>query len=432
MVAAELDVAIGAEHQQAARGELPGGEAEQEERGLVGPVEVVEHDHQWAVACGGEQQAGHGVEEAEAGLLAVGTRRRLDVELLGDLGDQLGDLGRPAAELPRQCDGVRVPGVGADRLHPRPVGRCALVLAAAAPVNPGAAHAGVGSQFLRRARLADPRLAHQQLQRPAAGEGAVDGLAQALELALATDEDAARQALEWIRLAGLDRVVGLLLQRGEDLLARLGGVRRTVLRPLGEQRHHGPVERLGDLRVVPGGRHRVGVQVLADDRDRVVSGEGRLAGEHLVEQGAERVEVAAGAGGLAERLLGRQVGHRADEGAAAHSGPGLRRGQAEIAEPGAPVVVDPDVRRLQVAVDDAARVGVLERAGDVRRDLDRPLDLEVTAGRGEQALDVAARHVAADDERIAVVLAGVEDGDHVRVVAELAHRIGLAARPRLD
>ena len=42
-----------------------------------------------------------------------------------------------------------------------------------------------------------------------------------------------------------------------------------------------------------------------------------------------------------------------------------------------PVRVEPDVRRLDVAVDDAERVGVLERAQHVGRDLDRLLDLEL-------------------------------------------------------
>ena len=96
------------------------------------------------------------------------------------------------------------------------------------------------------------------------------------------------------------------------------------------------------------------------------------------------------------------------------------------------VVVDPDVRRLQVSMDDAARVRVLEGAGDVRGDLDGARHLEMSAGRGEQALDVAARHVDADDEGVAVVLAGIEDGDDVSVVAELAHRLGLSARTGLD
>ena len=96
------------------------------------------------------------------------------------------------------------------------------------------------------------------------------------------------------------------------------------------------------------------------------------------------------------------------------------------------IVVDPDVRRLQVAVDDSAGMGVLQRSRDVDGDLDRARDLGPAAGGGQEALDVPARHVAADDERIAVVLAGVENRYDVRMLPELAHRVGLAARPRLD
>jgi hypothetical protein len=102
------------------------------------------------------------------------------------------------------------------------------------------------------------------------------------------------------------------------------------------------------------------VQVLGDDRDRVVARERRLAGEHLVEEGAERVEVALRAGRLAQRLFRWQVSDRADQGPAADSGARLGCRQAEVAESGVAVVVDPDVRGLQVAVDDPARVRVLE------------------------------------------------------------------------
>ena len=171
--------------------------------------------------------------------------------------------------------------------------------------------------------------------------------------------------------------------------------------------------------------------MLGDDRDRVVAREWRLAGEHLVEEGPERIEVGLRPCRLAERLLGGQIGDRADQRAAADPGSGLGRGQAEVAKSRVAVVVDPHVCGLQVAVNDAAGVGVLERAGDVGGDLDRPSHLEAPAGRREQASDVATRHVAADDEGIAGVLTRVEDRDDLRVVAELSHRIGFAARPGL-
>jgi hypothetical protein len=74
----------------------------------------------------------------------------------------------------------------------------------------------------------------------------------------------------------------LLLERGEHPLPSLRGVGGAFLGTLGEQGQHDPVERLGHLRVMTGGRDRVGVQVLGDDRDGVVARERRLAGKHLV------------------------------------------------------------------------------------------------------------------------------------------------------
>jgi hypothetical protein len=174
------------------------------------------------------------------------------------------------------------------------------------------------------------------------------------------------------------------------------------------------------------------MQMLGDDRNGVVTGKRRLPGEHLVEQRTQRVEVALRARRVAERLLGGQVGDGADQGAAADPGPPLGRRQPKVAEPRSPVVVDPDVGGLQVPVDDAARVGVLEGTGDVGRDVDGALDLEPAARGIQQRQHVATRHVAADDEGITGVLSGVEHGDDVRVVAELAHRLGLAPSPRLD
>jgi hypothetical protein len=174
------------------------------------------------------------------------------------------------------------------------------------------------------------------------------------------------------------------------------------------------------------------MQVLADDRDGVVARERWLAGEHLVEQGAQRVEIALRAGGITESLLWREVGDRPDQRSAADPRAGLGCRQAEVSETGVAVVVDPDIRRLQVAVDDVAGVGVLECVGHVRGDFDGARDLETPTRGSEQSLDVPARHVATDDEGVAVVLAGVQHRDHVRAVAELAHRLGLPAGPGLD
>ena len=120
--------------------------------------------------------------------------------------------------------------------------------------------------------------------------------------------------------------------RGEHVRRQLVRGRRRLLaaraRPRAPARARGPRssgprprpratagprrERLGHVRVVGGRRQRA--LVLAPDREL---GEGRAlprqaAGEQLVEDDAERVDVGGGRRLLAARLLGRQVGGRAD------------------------------------------------------------------------------------------------------------------------
>ena len=101
-----------------------------------------------------------------------------------------------------------------------------------------------------------------------------------------------------------------------------------------------------------------------------------------------------------------------------------------------PVVGEPDVARLEVAVDDAVRVRVLQPLRDLRGDPHGVGDRQAPSLRlVDQARQLAARHVLADDVRLdlaagAGLLAGVEDGDDVRVVAEPPHRLRLAADAR--
>src|SRR5439155_24786435 len=95
--------------------------------------------------------------------------------------------------------------------------------------------------------------------------------------------------------------------------------------------------------------------------------EGGPAGEQFVEDDAQAVNVGAGVHAVpfAAGLLGTHVGGRAGEG-----GPGaellLAQGLAEIADVGPARGVEQDVGRLDVAVDDAVLVGVVQglRDGD--------------------------------------------------------------------
>jgi type II secretory pathway component PulF len=96
---------------------------QQEQAGLVGPVQVVEHDHQRLRAGGAAQEARHALEEPQPfgvalerwGLRQVG-------EALADLGEQRGDLGGAVSELAQQLVVGPAADVAAQRLDEGEVG----------------------------------------------------------------------------------------------------------------------------------------------------------------------------------------------------------------------------------------------------------------------------------------------------------------------
>ena len=161
---------------------------------------------------------------------------------------------------------------------------------------------------------------------------------------------------------------------------------------------------------------------------RVVADERRPAGDQLVEHAAERVEVGARRRLAAERLLRRHVGDGADEHAVHRQARLLEGdGEAEVADLRRAVGGEPDVAGLEVAVDDAVLVGVREPAADALRDLQRALRRSA-AGRAPSTAPPDMYWLTMYG--CAVVVADVVDGDDVRVVAELAHRLRFALHAR--
>ena len=114
-------------------------------------------------------------------------------------------------------------------------------------------------------------------------------------------------------------------------------------------------------------------------------------------------------------------GFRADVGAE-------ERGQAEVDEPHTAESVDQDVFRLDVAVDDAGFMCVLQRLGDLRHEFervalgDRPID--------QQLPQAGAFHEFHDDVVKLVGLADVEHRDDVGM-SQLGQRPRLADEPLL-
>ena len=170
--------------------------------------------------------------------------------------------------------------------------------------------------------------------------------------------------------------------------------------------------------------------MLHRDGDLVLALERHVAGEHLEEHDAQRVEVGLAGDGAAERLLGRDVVGRAEH--AAVGGQALlvqRAGDPEVRDLRRALLVDEHVLRLDVAVDDLALVRGAERARDLDRVGDRLGDRQARVA-ADALLERLALDVLEDDVRRRMVrvalLAGVDDADDVRVV-ELRDRARLAA-----
>ena len=159
------------------------------------------------------------------------------------------------------------------------------------------------------------------------------------------------------------------LERGTHFPGALIAVRR-VLRQASlnhAAKHRGHVRRQGLRRASAGSRRQL---------EFVPAFERQLAGRHLEQRHAQRPDVAALVAGLAEQHLRRHVRQRSGEAgrrdciARACDGIGeawgTRRARPKSRTLARPFVVDHDVRRLQVAMDDAvlsARVRERRRSG---------------------------------------------------------------------
>jgi len=137
-----------------------------------------------------------------------------------------------------------------------------------------------------------------------------------------------------------------------------------------------------------------------------------------VEDTTERVDVGPAVDAGALDLLRGDVGDRADEHALAGQalrGRGVLR-EPEVAQPRL-VAGDEDVRRLDVAMDQAGGVRDVERSGDVRDQRDRPLGLERPLA-AQKAAQVDAFDPLHRDVEEPAVFAGVEHRDEVGMLEQ--------------
>ena len=155
-------------------------------------------------------------------------------------------------------------------------------------------------------------------------------------------------------------------------------------------------------------------------RDVVISLERNLAGEQLVEDAAEGVDICSSVDLLAPDLLRSHVVERSDplasgrEAAVRRSSlrqPEIRQIRVLSAAPSG----HQDVRRLHVPVDKPALVSRIERGSHLRNNACRARRVERSLGC-EEAPQVRAVDEAHRDVEDALLLAGRVHRDHVRVI----------------
>ena len=181
------------------------------------------------------------------------------------------------------------------------------------------------------------------------------------------------------------------------------------------------------------GRQRRPLRLAGQDRGEHVAHrlalEELAAGQHLEEHDPEGPDVGPPVDRLPAGLLRRHVGSGAEDEAGRGAGVGERRGlrqvgrrgaralprlgEAEVENLGLAVGGQLDVRRLEVAVDDALLVRLFERLGDLPRDRDGLVD-------GDRPALQALRQVFSLDElhgedALAGDLLQAEEGGDVRV-----------------
>ena len=159
--------------------------------------------------------------------------------------------------------------------------------------------------------------------------------------------------------------------------------------------------------------------------DNAVAFEWRLSCQERIENGAQPVDVGRrrDRAATAQRLLRGHVGGRSHDRAGLGQLDALVKplGQAEVRDVRLALLVQQDVGRLEVAVQDSPLVGVLDRFGDVgQQGRDGPRVVLVGVQPGAQA---AAGNQLHAEILLTLVFAYLVDGDDAGVV-KLSHGLG--------
>jgi len=397
---ADLVVPVGADEQGVSGLGVGHQGPQQADRGHVGPLHVVQEDHQGAALVGeaADQPADH-VREADLGLARrqrVG--RRLGAE------QQLGrrqDLDQQRPLRPQRLGEVAAPaGDGVLRLGEHPIdevtqglqerreGHAALVLIELPGEEDPAPGHDRAPQLVHQPRLPDAGVARDQDQLVAAGGGALERADQGGQLLAPAVEGLGHQKPRGqVFGAQIEEGVGAHLADPPQVCEQAAGGLVAILLGLGQQLEHDGREARRDLRPTLAGRERRPGDVRVHQLQAVLGHKGRPADQQVVEGGPQAVEIRArvqvpvGAAGL----LGGDVAQRALE--LAHSAladvlAGELGGEPEVDQADLPGGLAPDrVGRGDVLVDHPRVVHPRQRGRHRLGHVQHPRDLGHAVGQ---------------------------------------------------
>ena len=361
-------------HEQAVGQLVAAHQVEQEfQAGGVGPLQVV---HQQQAPTAGRQQARHPLEEVELLHRILAARRR--IVGLREIGQQDAQSPPERRQLGRKLNAGRLPQHG----DPVLVGQ-SFELVAIAPGHELVG--GVVGQLLQQ-----PGLAHSALARHQSQQGALLGRLHQVQQAVQLDFAAHELAGLQLGRFGTHEVLGQLpFEDAAPGVESLLGAVEAVGRILGEELHDELVELGGKPGKMGAGRRRIFHQDVMDGGHRIGGRERELAGQRLVEDDPEAVEVPARVHLAGGEELGRHVVGRP------HHGAGLGElvtalqpaGESKVQQAWRAVLgIHQNVLGLEVAMHDAPAVQVGQRLEQPGHDLLEPLAISV-----DELADVLAR-----------------------------------------
>ncbi len=365
----------------------------------------------------------------------IAARRGAQLADLGEDGEEREEVAREVGEIGtggfRKARVLR-PEIVLDELAEALVRERAVVLDEASRKDADLPGAREALELVHEPALADAGLAGEDDELALARDGGVEPALQLGHLLLAPDErrrrGRARQHPAGREDDGPPEVLlAELAPVPPERLGEVPGALRPFLGILREALEDGGLQLLAHVGAERPHRLRQLVDDAIEDGLHLAR-ERRLARETLVEHRPERVDVRAPVERPRGDLLGAEVDDGPDE------RPGLREAvlgrrerEAEVHHPGADVarVVARrhDVLGLDVAVDDAAGVAVVERVGDLRPDVEDVA--EAQRALAEELPQVRGREHRHDEEQRPLVPPEVVDR-HDGGVVHLRDDLGLA------